>query len=232
MALEKALITNTVTRDRVPVLFNPEEYTVARDVNYAQTPIPGLSGPILQFVNGGAGALDMELFLDTYESHLDGSRVLNQPGEDVRRFSRMVTDLMVIDPTTHAPPILLFTWGSLAFECVLARATERFVMFMPDGTPVRARLTVSFTEFRNGELEAKEVKRETADYTRREVAVEGDTLSAIAARTYGDPALWRAIALRNEIDDPRSLPAGLALAIPPLPFRDPETGDLLAVGEA
>ena len=43
-ALEKALITNTVTGAALRVQFSPEEYTVSRDVNYAQAPIPGLSG--------------------------------------------------------------------------------------------------------------------------------------------------------------------------------------------
>ena len=77
------------------------------------------------------------------------------------RWSRQVTDLMNIEPSTHAPPVLLFTWASLSFTCVLARATQRFMMFLPDGTPVRARLQVTFNEFRNVDLEAKEVKRET-----------------------------------------------------------------------
>ena len=33
-------------------MFNPEEYTVNRDINYAQTGVPGLSAPIIQFVHG------------------------------------------------------------------------------------------------------------------------------------------------------------------------------------
>ena len=69
MALEKATLTNTVTGDRVPVLFNPEEYTLSREINYAQAAIPGLSAPLLQFVNGNMQTLEMELFVDTLEAH-------------------------------------------------------------------------------------------------------------------------------------------------------------------
>ena len=39
------------------MLFNPEEYTLNRDINYAQAAIPGLSAPILQFVNGNMQTL-------------------------------------------------------------------------------------------------------------------------------------------------------------------------------
>ena len=42
-------------------------------------------------------------------------------------------------------------------------------MFSPDGIPVRALLKVTFNEYRNVDLEAKEVKRETSDYSKRHV---------------------------------------------------------------
>jgi nucleoid-associated protein YgaU len=229
VGLEKALITNTVSGDQIPVLFNPEEYTVNKSVNFAQTGVPGLSAPIIQFVNGGLETLAMELFLDTYEEHREGNRVRNRAGDDVRVLVRAITGLMAVDPTTHAPPVLLFTWGSsLSFTCVLAQAQQRFTMFMPDGTPVRARVNVTFNEFRNVDLEAKEVKRETADYSKLHEVVQGETLSAIAWRTYGDPAVWRPIALRNDLDDPWRLEVGARLVVPQLPFRDPESGEVYA----
>ena len=228
MALEKATITNTVTGRRTPVLFNPEEYTISRDVSYAQAAIPGLSAPLLQFVHGNMQTLDMELLLDTYEGHREGSRTLASAGQDVRELTQQIVGLMDIDATTHAPPVLLFTWGSLTFTCVLASATQRFIMFRPDGVPVRARLQVTFNEFRNVELEAKEIKRETADYSKRHTVTQDQTISAIAAEAYGDPAMWRPIAIRNGIDDPRELPIGLRLSVPPLPYRDPESGEVFA----
>jgi hypothetical protein len=227
MALEKATITNTVTRQRVAVMFNPEEYTVSKDVNYAQSSVPGLSAPLLQFVHGNMGTLEMELFLDTYEAHREGSKVLNEAGDDVRNVLRRILQLMEIDPTTHAPPVLLFTWASLSFTCVLARASQRFVMFLPDGTPVRARVQVTFNEFRNAELEAKEIKRETADFSKFHVVGEGETLSSIAFSAYRDPQLWRPIAIANGIDEPRAIAAGMRLSVPPLPFQNPETGEVI-----
>jgi hypothetical protein len=224
MSLEKAILTNTVTGVKIPVQFNPEEYTLNREINYAQAAIPGLSAPILQFVNGAMQTLEMELFLDSYEQHKTGSAVVNSAQSDVRVLVARVTDLMSIDPTTHAPPVLLFTWGSLSFTCVLARCSQRYIMFLPDGTPVRARLTVTFNEYRNIDLEAKEVKRETSDFSKRHVVSQGETLSGIASGEYGDPALWRVIAIANDLQFARNLPPGLNLLLPNLPFRDPESG--------
>jgi hypothetical protein len=223
MALEKATITNTVTGQRVPVLFNPEEYTVNRDNNFAQVAVPGLRGPLLQFVAGNMQTLDMELLVDSYEAH--GNR--NAAGDDVRSLTSQITNLMGIDPTTHAPPILLFTWGSLSFTCVLAKASQRFIMFRPDGVPVRARLQVTFNEFINSETEARETKRETSDFSQEHVVRAGETLSSIAAAVYRDPAQWRPIAIANRIDRPQTLTVGARLIVPQLPFRDPESGEVL-----
>jgi len=224
MSLEKAVLTNTVTGEKIPVQFNPEEYTLHREINYAQAPIPGLSGPILQFVHGNMQTLQMELFLDSYEQHKVGSKVVNAAQSDVRLLVRQVTDLMAIAAATHAPPVLLFTWGSLAFTCVLASCSQRYTMFLPDGIPVRARLTVAFNEYRNVDLEAKEVKRETGDYSKRHVVSQGETLSSIAGTAYGDSRLWRVIAAANRLQHARGLVPGLKLLLPNLPYRDPESG--------
>jgi len=228
MSLEKAVLTNTVSGARIPVQFNPEEYTLNREINYAQAAIPGLSAPILQFVNGNLQTLQMELFLDSYEQHKAGSKTLNAAQSDVRVLVRQVTDLMAIEPSTHAPPVVLFTWGSLAFTCVLASCSQRFTMFLPDGIPVRARLTVSFHEYRNVDLEAREVKRETSDFSKRHVVSQGETLSSIAGTEYGDPRLWRVIAIANRLQHARQLAPGLKLLLPNLPLRDPESGRVLA----
>jgi nucleoid-associated protein YgaU len=226
-ALEKAKITNTVSGQSIPVMFNPAEYSLKRDINYAQAAVPGLSAPILQFVSGNLQTLDMELTLDTYEGHSASGKTLNEAGDDVRDLTRKVAELMDIDPSTHAPPVLLFAWGSLTFTCVLARVTQQFTMFLPDGTPVRARLQVTFDEYRNAELEAQQVKRETADYTKHHVVGQGETLASIAAVAYGDPAQWRPIALRNEIDVPAAIATGTTLIIPALPYIDPDSGEVL-----
>jgi len=155
------------------------------------------------------------------------SRVLNKRGDDVRTLTGAITGLMEINPALHAPPVLLFVWGSLSFTCVLARVSQKFVMFRSDGVPVRARLQVTFHEYANADLEPRETKRETADYSKSYVVRQGDTLSRIATALYDDPGAWRPIAIQNGIDDPRVLPVGMRLLVPRLPFIDPQTGEVL-----
>lgn len=224
--LEKARVTNTVTQEVAEVLFNPEEYTLNRSNNFAQIGAPGRAAPLLQFVQGEMKTLQMELFFDTYEKNEFGNQVINPAYDDVRTLTNKFIHLMDINPTTHAPPVLLFSWGSLHFLCVLATATQRFTMFRSDGAPVRAKLQVTFNEYRNTDLEGKELKTETADYTKIHVVAQGETLAGIANRAYDDPGLWRPIALYNRLSDPRALQPGQKLNIPPLPYRDPDSEEV------
>ena len=216
MALIKATIAVEHSGASFTVLFNPEEYSLNRENNFASQAIPGLSSPIIQFAHGNLRTLDMELLFDTYEKK-----------SDVRAVTEQFVRLMEIDPVLHAPPILIVAWASLNFRCVLTKASQKFLFFMQDGSPVRARISASFTEFIDAEHEALKVKRETADYTKRHVVLQGETIAGIASKYYGDPALWRPIAVLNELDEPRRLSAGMLLTIPSLPFQDRATGETL-----
>lgn len=216
MGLAKARITIEHTGEFFDVLFNPEEYTLNKDNNFASQAIPGLSGPLLQFVNGNMRTLEMELFFDT-----------NEPPHDVRDETQKVVSLLDIDSDLHAPPVLRVSWASLQFRCVLARASQKFIRFLDDGQPVRARLTVTFNEYIDPDSESKEVNRQTDDFSKVHVVQRGETLSGIAGVLYGDPDSWRPIAMANGLDDPREIETGQSLRIPSLPFIDPATGQVV-----
>lgn len=220
MALAKLQITVEHTGEVILVPFNPEEYTLNRDNTFAAQAIPGLSGPILQFVNGNMQTLEMELLFDTWDTDTVEKR-------DVRELTNRVVRLLDIDKDLHAPPILRVQWGSLDFRCVLARANQKFQMFADNGQPVRARLTVTFNRYIDPEREAKEVNRQTADFSKVHIVVDGQTLSGIAAQHYEDPLMWRPIALANRIGDPRAISIGQLLEVPALPYRDPESGEVV-----
>ncbi len=202
MALDKATLANLETGEQIPVMFNPEEYSLDLGNTFAEIGIPGLQTSPIQYVRGNIRNLKMELFFDTYEQK-----------SDVRLETRRITALLDKDAAAQAPPILLFSWGSLNFKCVLEIAGQRFTMFLNDGTPVRATLSVSFKEFEQVKVEI-ERGLFIGPPTVRNI-IEGDTLSKIAGQVLGDPGAWREIAELNNIDNPLKLAPGLSLIIPP-----------------
>src|ERR1700684_1388371 len=113
--LAKAFIVNTTTGQQIPLMYNPEQFTLDQGNNFAEIGIPGLNAPPIQYVRGKGRTLTMELFFDSYEL-----------GVDVRQFTDGITGLLATLSATFAPPILLFVMGSFSFRCVLMEAGQRF----------------------------------------------------------------------------------------------------------
>jgi nucleoid-associated protein YgaU len=189
----------------IKVLFNPSEYSLQMGNNYEDTNTAGLEKPLTQFVNGQARTLTMDLYFDTYT---DGG------GSDVTKKTNEVAQLLGIDG--HEPPEVEFRWGEFAFYAVVERLTQQFTMFLPDGVPVRAKLSVTFKGLKSLSEQLKDPRRNSSDKTKRRTLTADSSIWLIAANEYGDPRYWRLIAHRNRVDDPGAIRPGTALVVPPL----------------
>jgi nucleoid-associated protein YgaU len=202
----------------ITVLFNPTEYVRERSNAFKATAIAGLASPLIQFVNGEADQLTMELFLDDYtDPDQPEARGAKKPVKD--RVSEIAA-LLEIDRDLHAPPPVRFIWGPLRFDAVIEKLSQKFTLFRPDGTPARATLSVAFKEYLPLDQQLREPRRESADKSKRRVLDASDSIWLLAWREYQDPALWRKIADANDIDDPWRVPTGTWLILPPLEPSD------------
>jgi nucleoid-associated protein YgaU len=216
VGLEKAtidILKGSRAGTRFTVLFNPSEYSIERSNAFKATSIPGLSGPLIHFINGEADVLSMELFLDDYT---DKPRAGGKSVQD--RLDELVS-LMEIDRDLHAPPPVQFVWGKLTFTAIVEKLSRKISLFQPEGTPARATLNVTFKEYKTLPELVRDPPLQSADKTRRRVMVGLDSLWALAAREYNDPTLWRAIADHNDLDDPRDVQPGDWVTVPPLERR-------------
>lgn len=89
----------------IEVQYNPTEYTFEKQNQIAEVQIPGLDSPLQQFVRGQSEKLTLDLFFDTTE-HGMGSGATSVTTETDK-----IYQLIKIEPTRHAPPILEFVWS-------------------------------------------------------------------------------------------------------------------------
>ncbi len=212
----------------ITVQFNPTAYSITKPVTWSPQSSTGtsastasttqsatqinLNAPVLQFGGGGSRTLVLELFFDVTEP------VEGKPVDDVRQLTNKIVKLTRIERDTNQPPICTVSWGNpldppeFPFIGVVTNLVQNFTLFKSDGKPLRARLTVTFTEWIDRE---KDLKQTDPEQTTRLVK-RGDTLSSLAAEVYGDPNLWRIIAQANNLDDPRHLKVSNPLIIPKL----------------
>jgi len=191
----------------VEVLFNPEEYRTGKRSIWREHGVLLSDLPRIEFVGGERRRLDVDLVVDT---SLDR--------KDVRDEISRIEALAEIDPDLHRPPHLLFSWGSLQFDCVLEGLRCRYVLFEQDGTPLRALCELVFRERVAGEEKARR-PLQSPDRAKRRILREGDSLPLLAFQEYQDPGKWRLIADRNDMDDPQDIRPGEEIQVPPFERR-------------
>lgn len=187
----------------IEVLFNPTQYQLDRGAQVASMATLGMNKPVPQHAHGDARTLTVDLFFDTYES-----------GVPVTDVTDRIYGLM--DVTTRGRPRwCVFAWGTFRFPCLVERVGGRFTLFLPDGTPVRATLSVTLREHHPEDEQARESPTAGGDHARTHTVRSGDSLAGISNEWYGVPTDWRTIAQANEIDHPLRLSPGVPLTVPP-----------------
>jgi len=143
-----------VSPAEIPLCFNPTEYQLQKSNNFADIAIPGLESPPIQFISGAAEKLTTELLVDTSDTL-----------QDVRAtYVNGIRGLMRLNQELHAPPIVSLVWGSCRFRGVLESLSVTYVLFSPDGIPLRAKLAVSNTEYRPIDVQVRDSPTASPDF--------------------------------------------------------------------
>ena len=219
-------------RKKFYVLFNPSELAYRKTVKWKPGAVAdkGYQSKArrLDFGSSVPETLDLTLFFDTYEPHDSGTDLRSfvvptnpftsgPKATDVRKYTENVADLGRISEALHQPPRCELWWGRTElFQGVLTKLRQKFTMFMPDGTPVRAEVACTFTEFNTLVLASRKRELQSSDVAKTVVFQSTDTLHSIAAEEYNDTSQWRLIAKANGILTPRAIKPGTVLILPAL----------------
>lgn len=192
----------------IPALFNPSQLAYSKSVQWAPIlpPVSSRSGLpyVLQYQSSQPETLSLELFFDSYGMDIPMG---------VRAYTEALVALARVQPELHRPPACILRWGkNPLFLGVLQQVSRTYVLFLEDGTPVRATMQCVFAEVPVDISAAVELH--SPDVAKTYIVRPGDTLMSIAAALYGDGGQWRRIADANRIEDPRRLTPGRTLSIP------------------
>lgn len=216
LVIEKESGSNTID-----VLFNPSEYQLTDGAVYSEKKVPGLDGPIVQYISGEATELSLSLFLDTYVP--ESSSLLSVvPGlggsssTDVSAITKEIAQAVSIVGSLHRPPKVTFKWGSLNFEGVITKVNHTYTMFTESGMPVRAKVNLTFKSLISPEDSKRASPFESPDRSKYRTIMEGMQLWNLAYTEYGDPGMWRVIAKENGIMNPLDIKPGQVVRLPAL----------------
>lgn len=195
----------------IPCMFNPFEYTVTKSNQYEEKSRNNSNVPQVEFKKSGPQVLKLSLVFDTYEKGEDVSLTTNKLWKLMESSTRQEGSRDVKVP----PPEVAFEWGVFRFVAVMTEMAQKFTLFKLDGTPVRAKVDVTFTQHKDvNDYPNQNPTSGGGPIQRVRQVVAGDRLDTIAYEVYGDAARWRRIAEQNHICNPLALRPGQLLSIP------------------
>jgi nucleoid-associated protein YgaU len=193
---------------RWQALLNPTELSFSRKNRYAATQSAGTSAPQQSFSGGEPDQVQIDLLLD-------GTGVVGDPGSIGPKLEALL-DLTPYQGNTHQPYYVHAHWGRFSLRGILTQADVTYKLFDRNGDPLRATVKLSL----QGALSTAEMaaldRASSPNLYQTWLVKDGETLDAIAAQVYGEPAYWRPLAAANRLTNPRGLRTGQLLMLPPL----------------
>ena len=214
--LEKLLILAYTTPDysgepasQFTSYVNPNEITLSYEMEYDAAQGSGTTGSRMNFKKMKPGDLALTFFLDG--TGANGERI------DVQQKIEEFQTVTGYNGDIHRPNYLKVSWGTLTVKrCVLKSASIAYKLFQPNGIPLRAVITASFTDNSDDTTRVAMAQDQSPDLTHLRVIKTGDKLPVLCNEIYGDPRLYLRVAQANGIDDFRNILPGMRIFFPPL----------------
>lgn len=203
------------------VWINPASYSRRTNINYNDRQAQGSSGPSPEFNRVAREEVSFELIFDAtgvIPPPAGQTAYTNGVADGIAQFTTLAATL---NGTIHSPNYLMLAWAQLQFQCVLTSMSVNYTLFMPDGTPLRAKVAVSFQSYTSETQLANETKKSSPDLTHLVTVVAGDTLPLLCHTIYGDSRFYYRVARFNGLDNFRTLKPGQQLLFPPLSGSSP-----------
>lgn len=189
-------------------MFNPENWQVQNNVQYYPKEVPGSNRIEYGFNLVSSPSLTFDLLVDGTGASGENREVL----ADIT----LLKEVILFNGVVHRPNYLVIIWGTNIFKGVLTSMTVKHTLFRPNGTPLRANITLSFAEqnSRSGIILAMNLG--SSDLTHRRLIKTNDRLDLICSQIYGDSRHYLNVASANNLSSFRQLPVGTELDFPPI----------------
>jgi LysM repeat protein len=193
------------------VMINPDTIKLNRSIKYNTEQVPDSSEPSIKYQMTPASTLSFDLTLDC-TGVVDAKR-FDLP-QEIKQLLDVVYDY---HGDIHRPNFVQISWGvSETFQGVLSSFDTSYTLFKPDGTPLRAKISLSFTSYLDPTTLAKKENTSSPDLTHLVDVVLGDSLPGLSKKIYNTPDYYVQLAQFNGLDKFRQLQPGTRLIFPPV----------------
>jgi Contractile injection system tube protein len=193
---------------------NPQKFKHSQSITYNSKESLGSRGSTNKFAAQPPGTATCELLLDGTGAVPPASK--GRRLDVSTQIERLRFIVYAFDGDKHEPGHVKLIWGTLLLYVRLKSMDIDYTLFKPDGSPLRASVSLQFTEFFNFKQAQAKARLSSPDMTHAVTVREGDTLPLLCQRIYGDQSYYTAVARENGLTDLRRLVPGSLLRFPRL----------------
>jgi len=214
------------------VQINPSQFKKSYKIAYASENTPGQEGQPARFRLVEPQRLDLDFIVDgtgVVSNDLDVAEGMLGTAEAIgaslseQETSSYVTDkveqlktvMYDYEGEVHRPPFVKVIWGDELFEGVLVNLDITYTLFQPDGTPLRAKVSLSCREQVPQPKQSRRRQDSSPDLTHVRTINEDDSIHLMTYKIYDDPRYYLEVAKANGLTNFRSLKTGEKLIFPP-----------------
>lgn len=187
---------------------NPKSLTHSHSSSFSKDTGTDAAGTVLKFHTQNPQDMSFVFVLDA-TGVIPGVTDLRS---EIDRFRSIV---YTYHGNIHSPNYLQILWGGLTFNCMLTSLKISYQLFAPSGAPLRAELSVAFSQHQTPEDLERMADKKSADLTHSETITSGVTLPLMTYRVYDRVDLYPQLARANDLDDLVHLTEGKTLSFPP-----------------
>ncbi|MCX2494510.1 hypothetical protein OQX63_13560 [Pedobacter sp. PF22-3] len=193
------------------MMLNPESIKWQRSIEYNQQQAPDSSSPSQRYKSTPSDKLNFDVVIDC-TGIVDPKRV-----DMAKEISTLENIIFTYNGTIHRPNFVKVQWGKdLVFNGVLNSFDISYTLFRPDGSPLRAKISLGFGQYIAPQTVKIQDQDESPDISHLVTVVEGETLPELCEKVWSNEKYYIQVARYNGLNKFRNLKGVEKLIFPPI----------------
>lgn len=193
------------------VMINPDSIKWDRTVEYNEQQPPDSSSPSQKYKSTPTEKLSFDIIIDC-TGIVDSTRT-NMATE----ISALENIIYSYNGDIHRPNFVKIQWGQdISFNGVLTTFNTSYTLFKPDGSPLRAKISLAFSQYISPSTVAKIDAAASPDLTHVVTVVQSMNLPQLCQKVWNDYSYYVQVAKFNELNKFRNLKGVSKLIFPPI----------------
>ncbi|WP_025146705.1 hypothetical protein [Pedobacter jeongneungensis] len=193
------------------MMLNPESIKWQRSIEYNQQQAPDSSSPSQRYKSTPSDKLNFDVVIDC-TGIVDPKRV-----DMAKEISTLENIIFTYNGTIHRPNFVKVQWGKdLVFNGVLNSFDISYTLFRPDGSPLRAKISLGFGQYIAPQTVKIQDQDESPDISHLVTVIEGETLPELCEKVWNNEKYYIQVARYNGLNKFRNLKGVEKLIFPPI----------------